>query len=146
MNKQELIKKQSYQEGQESTAGSEGKLYQLDTLFKLVENRKPTTIKVSDLQWVLKYTEVDEKRIASIIDLSTPLLVYKSEKTGQYITLDGAHRLTKAVREKVKELPVYFLSHQDLKKAEISNLNLNNKIKNAKKISQESLRNVIFKW
>lgn len=109
-----------YEEGFESTASSEGKEYRLDILFRIVQYRKRTVFKVKDLIWVLPHTTVDEDRVQAA-DVAMPILVYRSKKYG-LVTLDGAHRLTKANREGKESIAGYLLMDSDLKKAEIKHI------------------------
>lgn len=102
-----------YQEEEDSTASSEGHEYQLNKLFELTQSRHPVLLPTNDLKWILKYTQVDKKRVEKA-DISAPLLVYKSDKENKFVTLDGAHRLTKAVQDGLEEVPVLVLSKSDL--------------------------------
>ena len=106
---------QVYQEGSDSTALHDGKLYQLDTLFKLTKDRKVTLIPIAKLTWVLKYSTIDERRVKTA-DLNAPLLVYHDKKYGLTV-IDGVHRLTKALRNHISSLPAYLLTDADLKSA-----------------------------
>lgn len=122
-----------YQEGKDSTATSEGKTYQLDILFQWAHTRKRTVKKVSELDWILEYTEVDEDRVKNA-DLSKPLLIYWSDKLDKWITLDGAHRLTKAKRQGRDTIACVILVDGILEKAEI-------------KVAKESIPSPLFnKW
>lgn len=86
-----------YQEHHDSTASSEGKTYRLNILFDLVKDQKPIRMDVSRLDWILPYTLVDQARL-KVADLSTPILAYHEVFKDRWIVIDGAHRLTKAVR------------------------------------------------
>lgn len=110
---------QVYQEGADSTALHDGRLYQLDTLFKLTKGRKATLIPIAELTWVLKYSTIDERRV-KVADLNAPLLVYDDKKYGLTV-IDGVHRLTKALRNRVGSLPVHLLTDTDLKSALVEN-------------------------
>lgn len=95
-----------YQERPDSTVTSNGKLYSLNVLFKGVVKQKIIQMKVSDLKWILQYTQTQADRVNNA-DLSKPILVYHDLEKGYWVTLDGAHRLTKAVRDKQTSLPAY---------------------------------------
>lgn len=53
-----------YQEENNSTAQHNGKIYRLNTLFKLTANRKISLIKTQRLSWVLEHCTLDEERVA----------------------------------------------------------------------------------
>lgn len=108
----------NYREGKDSTATSEGHEYQLDTLFKLTWDRKPTLKKVSDLDWILDHTEVDQERVKNA-DLSVPILVYWSHSLQAWIVIDGAHRLTKAKQEGKEMIGCRVVTDEMLDKARI---------------------------
>lgn len=109
-----------YREGIDSTATINGKRYRLDTLFEIVQNRSVVRIEVSKLTWVLKYTEVDQDRVVKA-DTGVPVMVYRDPEYG-LIVIDGAHRLTKAVKLKQRFILAYMLTDQDMRKAEVSNV------------------------
>jgi len=107
-----------YREGKGSTATSEGHEYQLDILFELTWDRKPTIKNVSDLDWILEYTEIDEERVKNA-DLGVPILIYWSDALQHWVTLDGAHRLTKAKREHKHGIGCRIVDEDMLAKARI---------------------------
>lgn len=112
----------SYREGFDSTATHNGKEYRLDTLFELTKDRRIVNIETSKLSWVLEYTDIDPDRMMKS-DTDVPVLVYKDPKYG-FTVIDGAHRLTKAVKLNLKTLPAYMLTDEDMHKAEVVNINL----------------------
>jgi hypothetical protein len=107
----------TYQEKQ-STASSNGKEYDLNILFKRTKNKQSIDIPIHKLTWVLEYTSIDEQRVKNA-DVSVPVLVYHDEKDG-LVVIDGAHRLTKAFRLKMKVIPGVMLSDEDMEAAEIN--------------------------
>ena len=109
-----------YREGGDSTATHNGKRYRLDTLFEIVQNRSVVMIEVSKLTWVLEYTEVDQDRVVKA-DTGVPVMVYCDPEYGLTV-IDGAHRLTKAVKLKQRFILAYMLTDQDMRKAEVSNV------------------------
>ena len=109
-----------YREGDDSTATHNGKRYRLDTLFEIVQNRSVVMIEVSKLTWVLEYTEVDQDRVVKA-DTGVPVMVYCDPEYGLTV-IDGAHRLTKAVKLKQRFILAYMLTDQDMRKAEVSNV------------------------
>ena len=109
-----------YREGDDSTATHNGKRYRLDTLFEIVQNRSVVMIEVSKLTWVLEYTEVDQDRVVKA-DTGVPVMVYCDPEYGLTV-IDGAHRLTKAVKLKQRFILAYMLTDQDMCKAEVSDV------------------------
>lgn len=105
---------ESYTEESDSTFQNGKDVYQLNKIFKLSEDIKPTTMAISDLSWILKYTDVDPKRVKSA-DISVPILVWKDK--GQWITVDGAHRLKKAMDEQKDIISVKVLDNDLMQKA-----------------------------
>jgi hypothetical protein len=106
--------KESYTEESDSTFQNGKDVYQLNKIFKLSENIKPIKMQISDLSWILKYTDVDPKRVKSA-DISVPILVWKYK--GQWVTVDGAHRLKKAVNEHKDIIYVKVLNNNLMQKA-----------------------------
>lgn len=104
-----------YQE-EGSTFSHQGKEYDLNTLFRLTQDRKPVKLELSKLTWILEYGEPDEDRVKAA-DTSVPILVVHSGNT--YYEIDGFHRLTKAKREGLKTIPVILITDAELATAEI---------------------------
>lgn len=90
-----------YQEHRGSTFTHDGHKYDLNKVLKAVEDTDIEKFKVSELKWVLKHTDVDEDRVDAA-DKSKPILVTKWK--GKLVAVDGAHRLTKAVRSGDNEI------------------------------------------
>lgn len=105
-----------YQEQKGSSFTHDGVKYDLNKLLKRVDNKEVTDYDVSELKWVLKDTKVKAERVTKA-DLSKPILVTKWHK--KLVAVDGAHRLTKAVQQKVKQLPGKYVTKEDLKAVEI---------------------------
>lgn len=111
-----------YQEGFDSTATHNRKEYRLDTLFELVQKRPIVKVEVSKLSWVLEYTDLDSDRVMKS-NTDIPVLVYDDPEYGLTV-IDGAHRLTKAVKLGLKTLPAHMLTDEDMHKAEVTTINL----------------------
>lgn len=107
-----------YKEGDDSIAQSEGKSYRVDDLIALTEKLKPESIPVRRLSWIMLYTEVDRDRINQA-NLKVPVIVVQDEKK-RYVTLDGAHRLAKAMELGATSLPCYLLKAKDLAGIELT--------------------------
>lgn len=108
---------ETYSEESDSTFQNGNDVYQLNIIFKLSEDIKPIAMKTNDLSWILKYTDVDSKRVKSA-DISVPILVWKNK--GQWVTVDGAHRLKKAMNEHKDIIHVKVLNDTLMQKALIS--------------------------
>jgi hypothetical protein len=107
----ELFEKKLYKE-YKSTFTHDGKEYDLNKMFKLTQNRKSVEMPLSKLKWILKYTKVYKKRVKNA-DTNYPILIGKYGK--KWITYDGAHRLSKLVKQekdsiKVIKVPKYILN------------------------------------
>lgn len=102
-----------YKEGPQSTVTHGKHEYLVDDLIEI--DRPVKSIKVSSLDWVLKYTTTHEDRIEKA-DLSIPVIVL--DVGGKYglVVLDGAHRLAKAVSEGKKEIMAKVIRESDLPK------------------------------
>lgn len=104
-----------YQEDHESTFSNNGKIHDLNYILAHTHKEPIVRIKVDKVKWQLEYmpdelTDEDEKRIAAA-DLSVPGLVIKYKHQGQnkILIVDGYHRLRKALREDVEELPYRYV-------------------------------------
>lgn len=105
-----------YQEESDSTAQSDGVEYNLNVLFQLVADQRIEQYKVSDLEWVMKYTKTDPERVANA-DLQAPILVAKYKN--KLLVLDGAHRLKRALKEHKEFLPGRMVSPDQLEIAKV---------------------------
>lgn len=103
-----MILSELYQEEPTGTFTHDGAEYNLNKLFKLVDADPIAYFKVADLAWILK----EDKRTDDA-DLKTPILVTVWKH--KWVVLDGAHRLQKALDQKVEQLPGKIVSHDMLK-------------------------------
>lgn len=112
------ISTEGYREGDESTFTHHGVEYSIDKIHEQLEKDKTlaNNIKVSDLKWILEYGHADKDRVENS-DTSTPILYTK--ENGKYYTIDGFHRLTKAVDKNIHELQGYLVTKQQLDKAKV---------------------------
>lgn len=91
-----------YQE-QGSLFESNSNVYNLNYIFKAVENEPVEYIDISELTWVLKHIDgVDPERVKNA-DLTVPILVVKYRN--KELVVDGLHRLIKATQSRMKKLP-----------------------------------------
>ena len=75
-----------------------GQEYSVDCLLRMTRTSTVHLCPVAELKWILEYTEIDEERVEKA-DLSVPILVLMpSKELPRPVVVDGAHRLTKAVR------------------------------------------------
>ena len=100
-----VLFKYIYQEEDSSTFIHNNMEYDLNKLLLISNNIPIEKIKTSELSWILKHTTVDKKRVRKS-DTSFPLLITFDKVENKWVVLDGAHRLTKAVSENKKYLPV----------------------------------------
>lgn len=103
-----------YQEEADSKVHHLGHDYDLNTLFKIAEHGLIRNVAVNDLKWILDFVVSDPERVKNA-DLKFPLLV--TVHLEKICVLDGAHRLTKAVKNHVKYLPAIYISLRELKMA-----------------------------
>lgn len=90
----------------------DGEEFDLQKVKNLVRNQEPKSMAVDDLKWVLDDTDVVRSRIKTA-DTDNPVIVTRWKS--KWVVLDGAHRLTKAVKEKLSTLPTKTISAKDLK-------------------------------
>lgn len=106
---------QLHESGNEGKGGDtfnhDGKIYDLKKVKEAVKNKPVRALQVADLKWVLKYADVDAERLKTADTVNPVIATYRD---GQWVVLDGAHRLTVAVKEKLKELPAKVISKADL--------------------------------
>lgn len=101
----------------------DGKRYDINCAFEQADRRPVRRIAVTELRWILEPPEADpaqlpddEERIARA-DLTAPLLI--TPWRGRLAVVDGAHRLTRAMREGVADLPTRLLTETDLASCEV---------------------------
>jgi hypothetical protein len=109
----ENIKSYKYREEEGSSFTHDKVTYDLNKVLAMVEKQPLAYIKVEDLKWMLSESS-DEERTANA-DLKAPILV--TEWNHKWVTVDGFHRVKKAVIKKVKELPARIVSAEQLEKA-----------------------------
>ena len=100
-----VLFKYIYQEEDSSTFIHNNIEHDLNKLLLISNNVPIEKIRTSELSWILKYTTVDKKRVRKS-DISFPLLITFDKIENKWVVLDGAHRLSKAVSENKKYLPV----------------------------------------
>jgi hypothetical protein len=98
----------------------DGKRYNINCAFEQADRRPVRRIAVTELRWILEPPDGgdppgDEERIARA-DLTAPLLL--APWRGRLAVVDGAHRLARAMREGVADLPTRLLTETDLASCE----------------------------
>lgn len=97
-----------------------GKDYDLTPIQVKAKNLKSEPFKVSDLEWILPFDKADEARVKSA-DISNPIFVTKYKDV--YAVIDGYHRLTKAKRNNLKEIPAKVIPKEWLDNNVSKNIN-----------------------
>lgn len=103
-----------YIEGNESTFTHDGKIFLVDDLLRLSETLESTLLEVNVLSWILEYTSTDVFRVHKS-DITIPIIVLSTSKWG-YVVLDGAHRLTKSINEKLSTIHCKVLNENEFSK------------------------------
>lgn len=108
--------RESKQEEEVDTFTHDGQEYDLRKAKILVKDQEARDIPIKELDWLLPDIDTTPSRIKTA-DVDNPVIVVKWEK--KWVVVDGAHRLTKAVREELKELPAKVLTADDLKSCKL---------------------------
>ena len=116
---------EAYQE-QDSTFESDGKLYDLNTLFVETENAPVAYFKVEDLAWVLEGQNInyeegseDARRLQNA-DLKVPILV-TPYKNSSWLVVDGLHRLVRAIKEGEEMMVGRVVPEESMNRARLGN-------------------------
>lgn len=113
-----------YQEEKGGSFTHDGNEYDLNTVLKATDKQDVIQVPVSDLKWEAEGESIEsaeEQRIKDA-DITKPILVtkWKDQDETKLVTVDGFHRLMKAIRDGVKHLPGRMVSKSQLKDALIS--------------------------
>ena len=106
-----------YRETPGDTFTHDGRRYDINCALAAADRGATRAAAVAELRWILEpgngggAAPTDEARVARA-DLAAPLLL--TPWRGRLATLDGAHRLARAVREGVAELPARTVTEADL--------------------------------
>lgn len=111
---------ETYQEGNscsDSEFESNGKIYCLNTLFKLTENLPVEDIETNKFSSFLDnvHQNKEDKKRTSKVDISIPILITKEK--GELILVDGFHRLIRAKEENLTFLPAKMIPQKMMDKA-----------------------------
>lgn len=96
--------------------GHNGNKYNINKIFKIVLNKPIYQYNVNNLKWVLKYTKTYKKRIL-MADITVPIIVTKFQN--KLLVVDGAHRLTKAIKEHKKIILGKYITLQELESTKL---------------------------
>lgn len=110
-------------EPEDSNFTHEDHTYDLNGLLSATVGNETVQMPTAKLRWIMRYDPMmkeDEPRIQSA-DLSAPLLIIKdAQANDQWVVLDGIHRLAKAIREHVADLPCIIVSNELLERYKIA--------------------------
>lgn len=96
------------------TVTHNSKLYDINKILQIVENKSSKLFPISRLKWILNHTKVWKNRIQKA-DLKYPIIITK--ENGKYIVIDGVHRLTKAISLHNKEILAKYISKREIESA-----------------------------
>lgn len=88
--------------------------YDINTIFEISENYPVVDLEIKDLQWILEFTDIYQHRLEKA-DYTIPILVSILE--GQFVVIDGVHRLKRAIDDKLEQIPSKLISDTDLNKS-----------------------------
>ena len=106
-----------YQEEASSCFTHDGVLYNLNTVLWLSAKLPIETIEVSELVWTVGIVSPEELKRAERTDLTCPILVAKFGD--RLVTVDGYHRLIKAIHTAESSLPCRHVTEEILLAARI---------------------------
>lgn len=108
---------EAYQEEQ-SYFVMDGKRYDLNKIFQMVEGARVRQVSVRKVDWVLDFDKPDPVRVENA-DIRVPIIV-TPYKGGVLLPVDGLHRIARGVEEGASQLPAYVITRAQLEQALIS--------------------------
>jgi len=102
----------SYQEEEPSTFTHNDQLYDLNKLFRLTDQYDTELVSVDKLLWILEWDFPQSWERVDQADIAAPILVTISD--GQYVILDGLHRLVKTLKYGLHQMPSKMVSEEIL--------------------------------
>lgn len=108
-----------YQEEPDSSFTHRGQLYNLNILFREIEDMPPKRIDLADVAWILDDAVIDPKRVKAA-DVRVPILVLHERHPELWVVLDGTHRVKKAEERGLESLPCKIVTEQQLQKAKVT--------------------------
>ncbi len=113
-----------YREGPASIVTCDGISYQLDTILRLIRFKPIVEFDLKHLAWMLdgdtvdgSYGTADYNERELVADLTVPIIV--TVWKGQWLVLDGMHRLSNANKQGLTTLPAKIVHSIILGMAEI---------------------------
>ncbi len=126
------MSKELYQEHEGDSFGHDGVDYDINKIFKVAHEQEVSHIPVSDLAWNLEHSKmmsdtgelvcgscytmkgnkIEHADRVSKADLTQPIIVLKTED-GKFLSVDGVHRIEKALNAGVEILPVKIISKEE---------------------------------
>lgn len=105
---------EEYTEGADSTFTHQGHNYSVDRLLALTRSTSVVQFDVLKLGWMID-DNYDVKRMRAA-DTSVPVCIYQLQPSGEWVTLDGYHRVIKAIYvERRKTIPAKIVTEQMLR-------------------------------
>ncbi|QBJ02745.1 hypothetical protein MZD04_gp219 [Pseudomonas phage Psa21] len=91
-----------------------GKTYSVDRLLELTRNTPVVQFPVMKLGWMID-DDYDAKRMRAA-DTSVPICIYQLPKSGAWVSMDGYHRVIKAIYvERRETIPAKIVTEQMFK-------------------------------
>lgn len=113
----EFLAPSGYSEGPMSLVTHNGILYKLDRIFELSVDLPVTMLPLEDLKWMLNVPGlVDDERMKKA-DSKVPIIV--TPQNGQYVIIDGMHRVMKAMKAGEKAIGARVIFHDILAMAKL---------------------------
>ena len=102
-----------YQEEKGGTFEDDGTLYDINKIFKLVDDKDVKQYSTDHLDWIIpdKIPKTDRKR-SNGVDTSVPIIVTK--KDSKNLVVDGYHRLIAARDKGISSIPGKYISREEL--------------------------------
>lgn len=108
-----------YREGDESTFTHMKKTYRVDELIEKTKDIPVTNIELSKLSWMVIGSHPEKDRV-NAADTSVPVLVTEY-RPGHFVTMDGFHRVAKAIKDGDKTIPMRLVSKDVINKLTVAN-------------------------
>lgn len=111
-----MLLSELYQEEKGSSFTHDGKKYDLNKIFKLMDHQKVGKVDVKDLEWEVedKLDPSDDDRV-NHVSIEVPILYTKWKD--KIVTVDGYHRVIRALKDGKKTLPAKYVTPEMLAQA-----------------------------
>lgn len=117
-----------------STFMNNGKIHDLNYIFKHTVNERIVYVDLNELKWQLEFMPkkltIDDRNRISKVNLDIPglLIKYNDEGIDRLLIVDGYHRLLKGIQENKKSLPYKFVPDKVMNDSIIGYYNPDKKI------------------